>query len=155
MNLLHRRAGAGACRMLLYMHSDAEAGPGTTERLLEAAEEATASGRRWGAIFTLYDVLAAYNLEAFSAVGGWDTVLPQYFTDNDYYRRIRLAGFETIETGLPVTHETSSTIRSDGVRAYMNSVTFPLYERYYAMKWGGPPGQERFTQPFNGSLPAR
>ena len=67
---------------------------------------------------------------------------------------MRLAGFEIIETGLEVTHhnEASSTIKSDAKRAFLNSVTFPLYAEYYRQKWGGDPGSEQFIQPFNSDL---
>jgi hypothetical protein len=55
-------------------------------------------------------------------IGEWDTVLPQYFSDCDYYRRVQLAGFELIETGLPVIHvdKGSNTLRSDPRREFLN-----------------------------------
>ncbi|HEV2494499.1 MAG TPA: glycosyltransferase family 2 protein [Terriglobia bacterium] len=152
MNLLQRLASEGLCDALLYMHNDAEAGPGTAERLLAIAGEALVSGRRWGVAFTHYDTLASFNMTAVREVGRWDTNLPQYFADNDYYRRVRLAGYEIIETGLPVTHAAggSNTINSDSHRLFLNGVTFPLHERYYAAKWGGLPGRETYARPFNG-----
>ena len=152
MNLLSRLAPERGCQVMLLMHNDAEADPGTAEALLAVAADALASARRWGAIWTHYDTLAAFNLAMVTEVGPWDTTLPQYFADNDYYRRIALAGYEVIDTGLPVHHHASQTIKSEPHRLFLNSVTFPLYEQYYVAKWGGRPGSEQFTIPFNGAL---
>lgn len=154
MNLLQRLAAERSCDALISMHDDAEAGPGTAERFLAVTEEAVVSRRRWGAALTAYDTLASFSMAMVREVGPWDTTLPQYFADNDYYRRIRLAGYDVIETGLQVTHANSgsSTIKSDSRRMFLNSVTFPLYERYYATKWGGPPGRETYQRPFNGPI---
>ena len=154
MNLLQQRAGEAGCDALFYMHNDAEPASGTPERLLAAVEEALASRPRWGVAFTHYDTLAAVNMAMVREVGPWDTTLPQYFADNDYYRRLRLCGWEVLETGLPVSHLEggSRTINSDAHRLFLNSVTFPLYERYYVAKWGGAPGRETYGKPFNGAL---
>lgn len=151
MNLLQRVAAKRACEVLCYMHNDAEAGAGTPERFLAILEEAVAFRPRWGVAFTHYDTLAAFNMAMVREIGPWDTILPQYFSDNDYYRRVTVAGWEVIETGLPVTHMEggSRTINSDAHRRFLNSVTFPLYERYYAVKWGGRPGRETYDRPFN------
>ncbi len=154
MNLLQRWAAERSCDALIYMHNDAEAGPGTAERLLEIIEEAFITDPGWGVTFTLYDTMASLNMTAVGKVGAWDITLPQYYADNDYYRRIRLAGFGVIETGLPVIHANggSSTIKSDSRRNFLNGVTFPLYHRYYVAKWGGPPGHELYDKPFKGAI---
>jgi predicted O-methyltransferase YrrM len=154
MNLLQRLAAERSCDVLLFMHNDAEAGPGTPERLLAIVEEATTSAQHWGVVFTHYDTLAAFSMEMTRVVGQWDTTLPQYFADGDYYLRVRRAGYEIINTGLHVTHHNnaSSTLKSDPRRRFLNSVTFPLYERYYTAKWGGLPGNETYDWPFNGAL---
>ena len=103
---------------------------------------------------THYDTLASFNMTMVREVGPWDTILPNYFADNDYYRRLRLAGYEVIETSLPVTHVGGgiNTINSDPRRRFLNGVAYPLYERYYAAKWGGTPGREMYVQPFNGAI---
>lgn len=153
MNLLQREADARGCDAVLFMHNDGEAAPGTPEKLLAALEAAHESRRPWGVAFTHYDTLAAFNAEAVACVGPWDTTLPQYFADNDYYRRLRLHGYEVLETGLPVAHHNnaSSTVKSDPFRGHHNGVTFGLYGGYYEQKWGGPPGGERFDWPFDGA----
>lgn len=151
MNLLQRRALDEGADVLLFMHNDAEAGEGTPEKLLAEVEAATAEGRPWGVAFTAYDAFAAFNVDAIRQVGPWDCGLPQYFADNDYYRRLRLAGFEELDTGLPVAHhnDASSTVKSDSVLGHANGVQFPLHGQYYAAKWGGGPGQERFARPWD------
>jgi hypothetical protein len=157
INYLRRRALADALDAVLYMHNDAVAHPETDHKFLALVGSLCEQGRRWGVVFTNYDTLVAFSSAMFRDVGEWDVALPQYFADNDYYRRATLAGFEFIESGLPVDHtnDGSNTIRSDQRLDHLNSVTFPLYEQYYTAKWGGRPGQERFTRPFNGvgSLP--
>lgn len=151
MNFIQNAALAGDCEVCLFMHNDAEARPGVAKKLLDRLAAALAEGRNWGVAFTCYDTLAALNLRAVRKVGAWDSNLPQYFADNDYYRRLQLAGFEVIETGLPVLHhnDASSTIKSDAERAFLNAITFPLYEEYYRRKWGGTPGKETFIKSFN------
>jgi len=151
MNLLQRMALERQCQVLLFMHNDAEAHPGTPEAFLAVLQELQVSGRKWGIALTNYDTLAAFNMEAVMNVGIWDTVLPQYFADIDYYRRMRLAGYEEVITDLGVTHHNnaSSTIKSDSDRMFLHHITFPLYERYYETKWGGKIGEERFNTPFN------
>jgi hypothetical protein len=132
----------------LFMHSDAEAEPGTILHLIELAEKLTAEGRKWGAIFTAYDALAAFNTEAFQSVGGWDTFLEWYAADNDMYHRLRLAGYEMIASDLPVKHDPSKTLQSDPLVHLKVNLMMPCRESYYRAKWGGNPGDERFTVPF-------
>jgi GT2 family glycosyltransferase len=125
----------------------------TAERFLAITEQEIALRRHWGVAFTHYDALVAFGMTMVRDVGPWDTNLPQYFADNDYYRRVRLAGYSVIETGLTVAHpNASSTIESDPRRKFLNGVTFPLYQRYYARKWGGEPGYETYDRPFNGAI---
>jgi hypothetical protein len=132
-----------------FMHSDAEAGPDTVANIYEMAMR-ECSVRKWGAIFTNYDALAAFNTAAFDAIAGWDTMLPWYCADNDVYRRLRLAGYPTLESNLPVHHEPSQTLNSDPVIRRQVDLEVPFRERYYAAKWGGQPGAETFEVPFNG-----
>jgi hypothetical protein len=134
----------------IFMHSDAEAGEGTVQKLIELAWSLTNEGRKWGVIMTNYDALAAFNTAAFREVGGWDVHLPWYFADNSMYRKLRLAGYELIESNLPVKHEPSQTIKSDPFLNHVNGITFPIYAEYYRQCWGGSPGNETFTVPFNG-----
>jgi len=144
---LTRERGHKIC---IWMHNDAEAGPGVAQGLLDFARKSTADSRKWGVLFTHYDTMCALNTDLIDVVGEWDVNLPQYATDNDYYRRVRLAGWECIDTNLTdVKHEGSATINSDPMRKFVNSVTFPLYLYYYSQKWGGDVGREKFLTPFN------
>jgi hypothetical protein len=152
-------------KYLLMMHSDAEAAPGVGSKLLELCraggyppiptnyEGKVWIGKPWGAIFTAYDAFAAFNIDACRAVGPWDVNLPWYFADNDYYRRLRLAGYATLESGLEVRHEPSQTLGADARLRFLNGVTFPLYRQYYVAKWGGEPGRETYAKPFDGRCP--
>jgi len=149
MNFAMTSAKGHGSSFVLLMHSDAEAHSGSCMQLVEYARRLNTEGRKWGVLFTNYDALAALNLALLDDVGLWDTNLPQYFSDNDYYRRIALAGYEKIETGIPVDHTPSTTINSDPELKFLNGVTFPLYEQYYTQKWGGKPGKEIFKIPFN------
>lgn len=150
MNLMQRLAMKENCDVLMFMHNDGEAEAGVPEKFLNILEEYFRSGKKWGVAFTHYDVLVAFNMEAIKEVGQWDTNLPQYFSDNDYYRRVRLAGYETPATGLSVLHHNgSSTIKSDPYRNFINGITFPLYAKYYSAKWGGEPNREIYDSPFN------
>jgi hypothetical protein len=147
MNFMLQDAKRRGCKFYFFLHSDGEVHPGFALKMLELARAQTG---KWGVIFSLYDVFAAYNVDLLEGIGLWDNNLPWYFADNDYYRRLKLAGFSVIEAGGEgVNHEASSTIKSDPNLNFLNGVTFPLYAHYYACKWGGSPGHEAFLRPFN------
>ncbi|NMM51810.1 glycosyltransferase family 2 protein [Paenibacillus aquistagni] len=152
MNAFQRMAAEREADAVFYMHNDAEAHPGTPEKFLEVLSSLQAAGKKWGIALTNFDALAAYNMEAVRAAGPWDTVFSSYFADIDYHRRLRLAGYEEVFTGLPVEHHGSSTRKSDSKVNFMVDVTWPLYERYYELKWGGKMAEERYHTPFNRPL---
>jgi hypothetical protein len=148
MNHLQQEAEEAGLDAFLFMHNDAEAYPGTLEALLGQMENWKEAGIPWAIALTHYDYLIAFHAKAARAVGPWDTTLPAYFADCDYYYRVGLSGFRTMRTGLGVTHHGSSTIYSDRRLKLQNDATFPLYEQYYLTKWGGTPGEERYLVPF-------
>lgn len=135
---------------LVNMHSDALVeNADAVENLLACARQFNNRGRKWGILWTFYDILAAFNPLAMRDIGGWDTNLPNYFTDNDATRRLQLAGWETINTGIGgVSHEGSATINGDAYLRHVTGVLFPLHRAYYRAKWGGEPGSEIFADPF-------
>jgi hypothetical protein len=141
----------------LFMHSDAEALKGHGDELLRQCRVADDTendiGGIWGCIFTAYDALVALNVKACMAVGPWDVNLPWYLSDCDYYRRLRLASYLTLDSGLPVKHEPSQTLKADPKLRFLNSIVYPLHAAYYRAKWGGDNGKEVFTVPFNGRCP--
>ena len=152
-NWFYQDAKQRGAKFILWMHTDAEALDGGHLRLLELARKYTAEGRKWGLIWTNYDSLCALNLDMIADVGGYDTVFPKYFCDNDHTRRMRLAGWETIDSGIATMHIGSQTIKSDPVLNFLNAQTFDLYRDYYVKKWGGEPDHEKYTVPFNGAMP--
>jgi hypothetical protein len=68
---------------------------------------------------------------------------PLYYEDNDWERRIRLAGCEVVQSDIPVVHDNSSTIGAG--YSTQNGRTFADNGDYYARKWGGPVGSETVT----------
>lgn len=145
--MMHSTKDKGA-KICIWMHADAEAQENSCSKLLESCRKLVNSGRKWGYVFTNYDSLCAMNPSMMDDVGEWDTFFQQYYCDNDHQRRARISGYEMIDSGLPVIHHGSQTLRSDPKRIFMNSITFPLYGSYYAAKWGGSPGNETFNVPF-------
>lgn len=127
-----------------WMHNDVEAPKETFDALLEAYNKRTADV---GVIFANYDCISWVNGEAIQDAGWWDLTLPQYFSDVDIYRRVRLAGYKTIELGLPLTHHKSGSLQ-DPMQNLKSKMTYYLYEEYYKRKWGGEPLQEKYQKPF-------
>jgi GT2 family glycosyltransferase len=78
-----------------------------------------------------------------------ENFMPAYFEDNDYYRRCKLAGVPMRDVPSGVKHRRSATIRSCPLYVEENRRTFPLNAEYYQRKWGGLPGGEAFTTPFD------
>lgn len=145
--LLTKEFGKKYC---VHMHSDAVVPPEAFAQLLEYARRMDIEGRRWMILYTLYDVLCCYNVDAVLEVGGYDTNFAAYFSDNDLWQRAKVAGFECINTDIQgISHEGSATINSDPKLQFLNGQTFPLYSYYYQQKWGGEPGHEKFTVPFD------
>jgi len=75
---------------------------------------------------------------------------PAYFEDNDYHRRMQLAGAgdKIYSVNVPYLHYGSATInRSEKAREGWNA-QFEQSRSYYVRKWGGLPGEERYKVPF-------
>jgi len=150
-------AKKAGCSFLLRQHADAIAHPGVCLKVVDMARNLIAENRRWGIILTTVsnpstpcsDTLAAFNLAMLEDVGLWDTVFPDYFGDSDWFRRIRLAGYELVESGLPMDHEGSAAIYSDPALMLLNNRTFFMYHEYFKKKWGNEPGKETYLTPFN------
>lgn len=136
---------------LINVHSDAViSNPAAANQLLSQVRQWHQEGRRWGIAWTHYDILAVFNPVAVRDVGGWDTTFSAYFCDNDMTRRLTIAGWECLNTGIEgVDHVGSATINSDHRLQFLNAQTFGLYRQYYVQKWGGGPGEEQFEFPFN------
>jgi len=132
------------------VNADIEFGPGDLGRLAETMgpEPMVATLFEFGAF--------APNTAAVDRVGWFDENLhPMYFEDNDYKRRMLIAGVPYLRVDSRTRHDNSSTIGSDARLALRNQETFGLNAAYYLEKWGGPPGRETFTLPFDdgGEIP--
>lgn len=152
--------------VMFWMHNDALALPGVAERILARVTQLHESGERWGALFTCYDVLCAFNMQAVREVGYWDPMFFQYTADPEYYHRMRKAGWHILEFGPGVIHRIgavgpgdshdngSATVRSDP--NFNRRVQFReqngFDKRYYEFKWGGLPGSETYDEPFGGPI---
>jgi len=147
-NLMLRLAATNGIKHLFFMHSDASCSTDVFDRLSEAAR----ANDDWGVIFTHYDVLAAFHVpNLLSRVGVWDETFEWYRADCDYYRRVRLAGLATADTGLVVHHAPSSTIGADPAeKAHVDAVA-EWHKLHYLHKWGGEDGGEKFSVPYNQS----
>ena len=130
-----------------FMHSDAEDNEGILDKLFDMA---MLQRDKWGAIFTNYDALACFNTEAMQAIGGWDEGFEWYHSDADTYRRLRLAGYPTLESNLRVRHDPSQTLKSDPRIARKVNAGFAARCERYRAKWGGNLGAEVYEVPWNG-----
>jgi len=87
------------------------------------------------------------------AIGPFDEQFwPAYYEDNDFHRRMRLAGHdEQIVEGVGYEHSGSSTLNMfSSSRLEDHHEQFRANRARYMRKWGGLPGQERFTVPYGG-----
>lgn len=150
-NLMLELASKTKKPFYFFMHSDAEDNGGILDKLFDMA---MIQRDKWGVIFTSYDALACYNTEAFQAVGGWDENLKWYRSECDMYRRLRLAGYPTLDSGLNVKHTPSSTLSSDfSIKARVDAENV-TGRAYYIRKWGGDNEAEKYEVPFDGKAQA-
>lgn len=136
MNLMLHHANHQGDSFFTWQHLDAVPLGDTAEQLPEIARSCFERELPWGVIFTHYDCFAAYNVGALNAIGGWDWQrFPYYFLDNDLHLRLTQAGYSLIDTGLPCSHEGSTTIQNPERRA-VNGAFFQASERLWAEKHG-------------------
>lgn len=135
-----------------FMHNDAEAKPGIAARFRDFVQHAFEGPYKWGIAMTQYDVLCAFNMAAVRDVGPWDPMYFQYWADLDYYRTLRMAGWNELQSGLynDIIHHNSATVKSDPLFRYRTTFrdNFGIDGAYYAFKWGGSLHRETFTRPF-------
>jgi len=76
---------------------------------------------------------------------------PAYFEDNDYHYRMRLAGLKAVSNyGNCYWHYGSRTKHTNPVIDEYIKYRYTENEVYYLAKWGGKPGEETYTLPFDG-----
>jgi GT2 family glycosyltransferase len=95
---------------------------------------------------------SAYMLskESYEKIGAFDEMFaPAYFEDNDYHRRVNLAGMKAISVPSAIYYHYGSRTRMESGTLNLTNENFEKNRQYYIQKWGGIPGQEKFDQPFN------
>lgn len=134
--------------LVLLSGDDIVVQPDTIEKMVAAAERSkglffVANGASSWAFFLQKPELT-------KKIGYYDEKFwPAYFEDNDYHRRMLLAGenYELAE-GAVVAHDISSTLNSlspEEKKKFEEEID--KNSRYYGIKWGGPPGHEKLTAP--------
>jgi GT2 family glycosyltransferase len=94
-----------------------------------------------------------YRKRMLNTVGPFDEqFFPAYFEDNDYDRRMKIAGTKVVTVSdAAYEHVGSATIKSfNAAETSQHHAQFEANRHRYIQKWGGPPGQERFERPYNG-----
>ena len=92
---------------------------------------------------------------AYSQIGAFDeNFKPAYYEDNDYDRRIKLAGLIREEVSAATfDHIGSATAKSfSEARWIIHHASFSNNGKYYQRKWGGMPQFEQFRVPFERPL---
>lgn len=74
-----------------------------------------------------------------------------YFEDNDYFRRLKLAGFDLLPAqAVLIEHAQSSTLQAMSLQEQLlHHERFRLAEANYKEKWGGLPHHELYERPYN------
>jgi len=90
------------------------------------------------------------NKKLIENVGEFDEgFFPAYFEDNDMHYRIKLAGVRAICKPMALFYHFVSRTQLQVPGGLIDSNQFSANRDYYVSKWGGVPGSERFTTPFN------
>jgi len=83
-----------------------------------------------------------------------ETISPNYayYEDNDYYRRMQLLGYNLNKVkACNVGHYSSATLKSyNSQQTREHHMRFNIATENYVKKWGGLPGKEIYTVPYNG-----
>ena len=125
MNLIQNIAkGNNPDEPFLFMHSDAEVTEAAVERIYTKVKEL--DKHKWGVIFSLYDILCAFNPYAIQEVGPWDNRYFQYSSDCEYYNRLKKFGFEPAEAGgKDIIHHSSMTLNTSSIHKYNTIIEIP------------------------------
>lgn len=76
---------------------------------------------------------------------------PAYFEDNDFHRRVWLAGIPAFDMPAKTTHVGSASLRKWREWEIWNAhYAFAINGRRFEEKWGGATFAPKFTQPWNG-----
>jgi len=123
---------------------------GTLQRFVDEMKTSKFVSFRGMNAFSFFGI----HLDYAEQIGEFDEEFwPAYFEDNDYHYRMKLQGFEGTTVEEPsYFHAGSATLSTfSHERRQMHHHNFNKNKRYYIAKWGGLPGYEFYTTPFNGS----
>jgi len=83
-----------------------------------------------------------------------EAIYPAYFEDNDFHYRLKLEKLHGYCVHASVYfHYGSRTAKIDpDFKAYLDA-RYVKNREYFVRKWGGEPGKEKFTEPFDGNGP--
>lgn len=136
----------------VFVHKD------TVKTLIEAAENNPrdiffAGSGHSGNAFSLF----LLKKKGFCEIGPFDKKFyPGYYEDNDYAYRMRLRGYSIVTVDAATyDHIGSSTIKTyDTQMMRQHHYDFTKNAQYYRSKWGGMPGEEKYTEEFgfNGEI---
>lgn len=141
----------------IIINDDIEFRPSTIEKIINRLNEGP------GLVMTVLPALNGFSCFAIKdsfveKVGYFDEEISPgyaYYEDNDYVRRIVLAGLsaEVVTSGAEAIHTTSSTLAAFTPAQQMeHGRKFALAQNNYIRKWGGMPLQEIYTIPYNGGV---
>jgi len=138
-----------------WANNDIEFGPGDLAHIAEVMDSATGPTHLTGTDRRLRNAYGAMNAACIDAVGLFDdwAFYPIYFDDDDYEYRCRLGGVAWLTYDGTITHAGSMTINSDEHLRAENSRTFQTNRERYIAKWGGVPGRESFSRPYDRPVP--
>ncbi len=136
---------------IIISNDDVELHEHTVERLVQAAESNPESLFLYpsylpGAMFCVFLMKHAL----VDRIGAFDEKFyPAYFEDNDFHRRMKLAGITELQVdGASYDHVGSASLKDLDPKAMeQHHERFRMNRAYYEFKWGGPPGQETLTVP--------
>jgi len=78
--------------------------------VLNSTDEKTGKPPKWAMRFFSYDRLALVNVEAFRAIGGWDTMIPFYMTDCDMHARLEMDGYGIQDKPAGMIYDVGSSV---------------------------------------------
>lgn len=87
---------------------------------------------------------------SYNIVGEFDEGLyPAYFEDNDYCYRTILSGLKCVRSQIAMFYHYGSKTQNNGEEPVVPSEIFEKNKEYFRNKWGGEPGSEIHTHPWN------
>lgn len=116
---------------------DVDVGKGYKEGILRVLETTIdiAPTTQWGVKFFSYDRLSLVNPAAILASGGWDTLIPYYFSDCDMYSRLRMHGYSVDEVvGVVDVFDVGDLLPQEGMQAVEEGRYQDVYEELVEMQ---------------------